>query len=222
MPRNIFISYKYGDSLVESIPPNSLFGFRSTVRDYVDKLQDVLKARNHINLGEKEGESLAEFADETIRTRLKEKIRGSSITIVLISKGMKDPTKLEKDQWIPWEISYSLRTTTVQGRKSLKNAVLGIVLPDENGSYGWYYIPNPNCGSITHNTNLLFRILSRNMFNKKNSSTRLCNGTIIHEGDYSYIMTVRWDEFIGSTESYIESAIRIRDIENEYEIEINL
>ncbi|MBA4299088.1 MAG: hypothetical protein C0433_03120 [Cyclobacterium sp.] len=66
-------------------------------------------------------------------------MRQSSTTIVLISKGMKKAGKPEYEQWIPWEISYSLRTTTIQERKSHRNAVLGIVLPDENNSYSCVY-----------------------------------------------------------------------------------
>jgi len=222
MARNIFISYKYKDNKVGPLLPYSWAGTETIARYYVDELQKKLKEDDHINLGEKDGESLEDFADSTIQSELKGKIRQSSITIVLISKGMKDPDLPEKDQWVPWEISYSLRTTTVQNQKSLKNAVLGVVLPDENNSYDWYYRSNPSCNSITHFTSQLFNILKSNMFNIKEPTIRECNGSKISEGEASYIKTVKWDDFLGSTEFYIEKAIEIRDNENLYDIRINI
>lgn len=222
MARNIFISYKYKDNKVGPLFPYSWSGTETIARYYVDELQKKLKEGDHINLGEKDGESLEDFADSTIQSELKRKIRQSSITIVLISKGMKDPNLPEKEQWVPWEISYSLRTTTVQNQKSLKNAVLGVVLPDENNSYDWYYRSNPDCGSLTHFTGQLFEILRVNMFNLKEPEIRECNNTQIMEGEHSYIKTVKWGDFLGSTEYYIEKSIEIRDNENLYDIKINL
>lgn len=231
MPRNIFISYKYHDKKVGNLEIhepkwngyNIQFERRPTRgRDYVDKLQEILKQYNHINLGEKDGESLEHFSDERITSELKDKIRQSSITIVLISKGMKEASKSENDQWIPWEISYSLRTTTVQKRKSHRNAVLGVVLPDENNSYDWYYRYNYECDSITHITDQLFGILKQNMFNILEPNLRECRGTKIHEGEPSYIKTVKWSEFLTNTEWYIEKALEIQANGRLYDIHINL
>lgn len=229
MARNIFISYKYGDTLVADLESRfieSVGGrlvYRDTrVRDYVDQLQRFLKHDDHINLGEKDGESLAEFTDSTIQTKLKGKIRQSSITIVLISKGMKEDWRPENEQWIPWEVSYSLRETTIMGRKSNRNAILGVVLPDENNSYDWYYSENPECSSTTHHTGQLFEMLKENMFNLKNPEIRECNGSKIMEGEFSYIKTAKWSNFIDSSNWYIEKAIEIRDKADEYDLKIQL
>lgn len=140
------------------------FNYRKTrARDYVDKLQEKIGADN-TNLGEKDGESLEDFSDQQIESTLKKRIRQCSVTIVIISKGMKTNDD-EKNQWIPWEVSYSLRVVPTGGNTKQRNAVLGVVLPDENGNYDWYYTSNPNCNSITHHTNQLFTILKNNMFN---------------------------------------------------------
>jgi len=231
MAREIFISYKYKDTLVPDLAKKSLsfqgsklllLPRKTRVRDYVDQLQEALKVGGHINLGEKDGESLNEFKDSTIETALKKKIFGTSVTIVMISKGMMDYSVAESDQWIPWEISYSLRTTTKSGLISRMNAILGVVIPDENNSYGWYYKENTGCNSITHHTNQLFEMLKTNMFNRKQAVTRECNNTTIHEGEFSYIKTVRWDAFVKKSDWYIEKAIEIRDNAGEYNLKINL
>lgn len=229
MARKVFVSYKYADEQVPDLDmyeiTTSILGTlqskRNTrVRDFVDLLQEKIGVDN-INLGEKDGESLAEFSDEHIETSLKNKIFHSSITIVMISRGMVSPD-VEYEQWIPWEISYSLRTIQRENKSSRMNGVLGVVLPDKNNSYDWYYTNNPACNSITHHTEQLFEILKKNMFNIKQPNQRLCNGSTINEGEYSFIKTVKWDAFMQDFEYYIDKCIEIRDNKEAYNIMINL
>jgi hypothetical protein len=215
MGKKIFISYKYADSQVR--PFTGIY--RTTVRDYVDVLQGKIDRSDHINKGENDGEDLGSLADSTIGSKLGDKIFDSSVTIVFISKGMKDNTP-ETDQWIPWEISYSLRQQSRNGQVSKTNAVLGVVLPDNFGSYDFYYQNNPDCNSVTHFTTQLFTILRENMFNMKNPQLRTCNGTTIHEGESSYIRTVKWDDFINNINHYIDVAVEIWKNRNNYEIRV--
>lgn len=213
MGKKIFTSYKYADPNVRAIQ-----GINSTtVRDYVDILQSKIDASDHINKGEDDGEDMGTLADSTIASKLGDKIFDSTVTIVFISKGMKDNTP-ENDQWIPWEISYSLREQSRQGVNSKTNAILGVVLPDQFGTYDWYYRHNPDCNSITHFTGQLFTILKENMFNIKNPQTRVCNGITITDGEASYIKTVKWDNFIGSINWYIEKALEIWRNRQDYNI----
>jgi len=216
MGKKIFVSYKYSDNKVKKLP--SVWFEETTARSYVDELQSKLEEGDHINKGENDEESMGSLADSTIGSKLGDKIFDSTVTVVLISKGMKDNSILEKEQWIPWEISYSLKEQSRQGRNSKTNAVLGVVLPDSEGTYEWYYRNNSECNSISHFTNQLFTILSENMFNIKKPVLRTCNETKIHEGESSYIKTVKWDDFINNINLYIEKAVEIWRIRDQYNI----
>ncbi len=232
MGRKIFVSYKYGDEEVAKLQDIYLdvvdgiqkLNFRKTrVRDYVDLLQNKI-GNDNINLGEKDGESLEDFSDEKIETLLKQRIRQCSVTIVMISKGMNDG-KSEREHWVPWEISYSLRTVTTTGNNKQMNAVLGIILPDETGSYNWYYTYNVNCNSTTQQIGQLFKILRDNMFNILDKEFRECSGTQIHTKDEpSFIKTVKWDDFMYGNiyPIYIDKAIEIRNDAKSYDVHVNL
>ncbi|RCW91304.1 TIR domain-containing protein [Winogradskyella arenosi] len=230
MGRKVFVSYKYGDTHVpdlNKVDEIEIFGriyrtARATrVRDYVDELQEII-GKDNINLGEKDGESLLHFADETIKSALKDKIFNSSVTIVMISKGMKETFKAESDQWIPWEVSYSLRQTTRADRTSRMNGVIAVVLPDENNSYDWYISEDSDCNCTNYKTSLLFEIIKANMFNVKNPDRRICSGYYVYSGEASYILNVKWKDFKVSHKTYIEKAIEIRDNKKLYDTHINI
>ena len=216
MGKKIFISYKYSDKLVRQFSGSS-FWSPTTVRDYVDVLQSKIDKSDHINKGEDDGEDMSTLADSTIASKLGDKIFDSSVTIIFISKGMKE-NKPEKDQWIPWEISYSLREQSRQYANSKTNAVLAVVLPDENGSYEYFIEYNSACNSTTLKTNILFAILRENMFNIKSPQTHPCNGNTIYTGYSSYINSVKWDDFINNINSHIDISVEIWRNRNDYNI----
>ncbi|WP_276895954.1 TIR domain-containing protein [Frischella perrara] len=195
MGKKIFISYKYGDTQVARL--NSQ---KTKVRDYVDLLQKQLeKQGDHINKGENDGESLAHFKDETIQSELSDKIYDSTVTIVLVSKGMNELWCSEKDQWIPWEIAYSLRSKTRSDRTSKTNAILAIKLPDENNSYD--YDPK------------LFNIIKKNMNNLEYSY--LLDKPYLPE---SYILFAEWDSFFKNINYYIDVSLEIWRNRDKYHI----
>jgi hypothetical protein len=216
MGRKIFVSYKYADNRVLQLNPGSIFN--TTVRNYVTILQGNLRDGDHINQGEADGESLANFKDTTIESKLKDKIYYSSCTIVMISPGMKNPFEHENDQWIPWEVSYSLRNQSRQGRVSGANALLAVVLPDVNGSYD-YFMEGSDCGSINYKTDTVFKILGENMFNLKNKDIRRCSCGEIHEyGEFSYIPAVRWYEFLPNIEHWLEKSYETNRRFDDYKV----
>lgn len=231
MGRNVFISYKYKDERVnklQDIYEDEEGGvkkrvFRSTrCRDYVNVLMEKITGDDHVYVGEKDGESLKDFSEGTIGSELADRIFRSSVTIVLVSKGMKDPTLTEKDQWIPWEISYSLKEQTRENQKSKTNGVLAVVIPDETGSYEYYITRDDQCNCRTLNTLFLFKILEENMFNIKEPQRRECNGRWIYSGESSYIKSVKWDEFIIDPSTYIDKAIELRNRKEEFDLKKNI
>lgn len=206
MGNKVFISYKYGDRDVRQLNRNSE---QTTARDYVDILQDKLNRDGiHINKGEKDDESLADFKDETIRSKLADKIFDSSVTIVLISPNMKNIWEDEKDQWIPWEIAYSLKSKRRADNKSKRNAILLVVLPNKMGCYDYidsYYFT-------------YFEIISRNLNNLHTpyASTKLQNGSCSR----SYMLRCNWDNFMSNVNGWIDAAVEIRDKGDKYNIVI--
>lgn len=222
MSRKIFVSYKYADTSVQSLPTNNYWS-KTTVRDYVDTLQNILSENDEIYKGENDGEDLSDFANSTIETKLKRKIFDSSITLVIISPNMKNVLESEKDQWIPWEVSYSLRNKKIRDRASLPNGILMVVLPDQLGSYDYYIQDNTcnYCKCRTLKTDFLFPILRENTFNHKNKTEAECDQHGIYPvytGDHSYIESVKWKDFIKNPSIYLDNATRKREIMDDFNI----
>ncbi|MDN0028314.1 MULTISPECIES: TIR domain-containing protein [Serratia] len=219
MGRKIFVTYKYADNKVLELDNEE-----TTARTYVDKLQEILTVEEHINKGEKDDADLSDFKDDTIQTKLGDKIFDSSVTIIIVSKGMVDPYLSEKDQWMPWEISYSLRKKKRGDRTSSPNALLAVVLPDELGSYEYFMVENscPHCKCRTLNTNILFKIMKGNMFNIKKPEYSDCEyhseNSKVYTGNSSYIYSVKWPSFTKTPSSYIDKAVSISEKIDKYNI----
>lgn len=223
MGKKIFVSYKYADGQVENLTSEN----NSTVRDYIDEFEKKLDSSDNIYKGESDGEDLSNLTDDTIWEKLKDRIYDSSVTIIFISPGMKEKSKKDKDQWIPWEISYSLKETSRKNKNgdsvtSHSNAMIAVVLPDECGSYN-YYLESKNCcsgGCIMHHTNELFKIIKSNKFNRlKNASKCTCdNNDVVWSGTCSYIEAVKWANFISDYQKYINLAVERQEHIDEYDI----
>lgn len=233
MGKKIFVSYKYSDSQVQDlniyeVVRDFLGNVRkqkviTTARHYVDKIDELLEEGNHIYKGEDDGEDMSTLEDSTIGSKLGDKIFDSSVTIVLVSKGMKEAYSAEKDQWIPWEISYSLKEQSREGGRSKTNAVLAVVLPDTLGSDDYYIVDNscPYCKCRTLKTDFLFQILRDNMFNLKKPVFTECEnhiGSKPYQGYSSFIHSVKWADFFSKPNKYIDIAVAIRQNINDYEL----
>lgn len=150
MGRKVFVSYKYKDNNVKKIPDAVQPTWPC---DYVDYIKNKVLSDDDVFKGENSDEDISAWSEEKIWNHLKDKIYDSTITIVLISPNMKEANKWQRSQWIPWEISYSVRETTRNNRTSQRNAILAVILPDKDGSYDYY------------DKNGLFSILKNNIDN---------------------------------------------------------
>jgi len=223
MGKKIFVTYKYGDTDVYPLKDmwsEVLTDTMTRVRDYVTELETILHSTNDIYKGEKDDQPL-NVQKTTIQTKLKDKIFDSSLTIVMISPNMKNPFIVESDQWIPWEISYSLGEYQHNGRISKTNAMLAIVLPNRLGQYD-YYIEQKTCcteGCRYLKTENLFKIIKNNMFNEKKPINKTCtNNSIIYYGHPSYIYSVKWSDFIVKPNHYFDIALYINSNISDYDI----
>lgn len=223
MGKKIFVSYKYADNQVENLKS----GQNSTVRDYIDKFEELVDLSDDIYKGESDGEDLSKLSDDTIWEKLKDRIYDSSVTIVFISPGMRDSWKKDRDQWIPWEVSYSLKETSRKNKHgdsvtSHSNAMLAVVLPDWNGSYTYYLEPKTCCDTkcTAHHIEKLFEIISNNKFNRiKNAQKRTCdNKDIVWTGTCSYIEAVKWSDFIIDYQKYVDKAVDRQNHIDDYDI----
>ncbi len=233
MGKKIFVSYKYSDSQVQDLNiyenVKDFWGnwvrqkVTTTARHYVDKIDELLEAGDHIFKGEDDDEDMGTLEDATIGSKLGDKIFDSTVSIVLVSKGMKEIYSAEKDQWIPWEVSYSLKEQSREGGRSKTNAVLVVVLPDTLGNYDYYIVDNscPYCKCRTLKTDFLFQILRDNMFNVKKPVFIECEnhtGSKPYQGYSSFIHSVKWADFVSSPNKYIDIAVSIRQNINDYEL----
>ena len=226
MGRKIFVSYKYADDQVLALESSGL-GV-TTPRHYVDVLQDLLDDEDHVNKGEEDEESLADLSEDTIEEKLRDRIFDSTLTIAMLSPRMRDRAP-DVDQWMPWEISYSLKKKVREDKTSKPNALLGIVLPDASGSYD-YQLTEPGCATCkcrTISLSGMFDILKNNIFNSKSlvqadvCSNHNGEGTV-YTGSHSYLEIVRWEKFIDSDSHYIDAAYERNERWEDYEVAVKI
>ena len=115
MGREVFVSYKYSDAV-----------------DTRDEIRRKLGRDGHYYNGER-GYTALGVADATIKEYLKDMIFGTSVTVVVISPNVRF------SNWVDWEIRYSLREQTRNGRTSLRNGIVCVVQSKKD----WW--GNENC-----------------------------------------------------------------------------
>lgn len=98
MARKVFVSYKYADSSVASISNGYSWYNKSTVRDYVDLIENRMGNTNCAYYkGERNNQDLSYLTEDMIWEKLKDKIYDSSVTIVLISPNMRETYRYDEE-----------------------------------------------------------------------------------------------------------------------------
>lgn len=152
----MFVSYKYADSNVRQFRNRRR---KTTARNYVDVIVMNLKRTGRFYYrGEKDGEDLSDLHYKEIERILADRMFYTSVTIVLVSRGMVDRVE-EIEQWIPWEVSYSLKNKARAEGNSNTNAILAVVLPDRYGSYD-YAMYSDMYGNTFVKERAFFKIMS--------------------------------------------------------------
>lgn len=186
MTRKTFISYKYNEA-----------------RDVRDRIIKALGDDATYYKGEtSDSPDMTDHATETIKSKLKDMLFDTTVTIVVISPNMK------KSEWIDWEIEYSLREYERSGRKSHTNGVVGVIMEVE-GEYSWIKkrVKNPD-GHVTtyYDSSYLYGIIEKNRLNQ-DPKEYVCERCRSVDGlDGGYIALVTEGEFIANPDKYIENA----------------
>lgn len=202
MGRKVFVSYKYSDS-------------ERVKHYYRDKLIDLLVGDGNFYEGEtSDSPDLTDTTTDNIRRVLRDSIYQTSVTVVFISPSM------HLSEWIPWEISYSLKTIKRASRNSRPNGVIGVILPDDFGKYS-YFVNKNSCDNRVFTDKLLPEIIKNNRFNIKVGGIQGDCGKTYNSDYGSYISFYEWDTFIDDYKNLIEIAIeKSTDKFEEYKVQI--
>lgn len=187
MSRKTFISYKYSEA--------------RALRDrIIDKLGDDAQYYQGETV---ESPDLTDCKSETIKKNLKDMMYDSSVTILIISPNM------IQSRWIDWEIEYSLKEISRDGKTSHTNGIVGVIMK-VNGGYDWISTTgtkSDGCSYISYKDDKLYDIIKQNRYNnttEKKYSCECCK-TYDHMNG-SYISFVKEDVFLDDPNTYIESA----------------
>lgn len=186
MARKTFICYKYSES-----------------QDIRDDIIDALGDDATFYQGEtSDSPDMTDLATETIKSKLKDMLFSTSVTIVIVSP------ELKKSKWVDWEIEYSLKEITRSDRTSRTNGIVGVVAKF-NGNYDWLISSKTNgdgCTSRTIDDSKLYNIIANNRFNLKEPVYTCDKCKTVSALDGSYISLINEEEFMANPTKYIENA----------------
>ncbi len=187
MARKTFISYKYSEA-----------------QNLRDRIVDALGEDATYYMGETaESPDLTDTTVENIKNKLKDMMFNTSVTIVVVSPKMKE------SKWIDWEIEYSLKEVSRDGRTSKTNGVVGVIMK-KDGGYGWLVsetVKDDGCTARTIDDSKLYKIINDNRYNLISEDKYACaHCKTYSQFDGSYIALVEEELFLNNPAKYIENA----------------
>lgn len=186
MAHKTFISYKYSEA-----------------KSLRDKIIAALGDDATYYQGETSNSpNLTDYLTGTIREKLKDMIFGTTVTIVILSPNM------TKSAWIDWEIEYSLREYSRNGKTSKSNGIVAVIQKN-NDNYDWLKTTTyheDGHQSCWYDESKMYDIINNNRFNQ-NPKEYFCNKCkTIDALTGSYISIVTEDEFLAEPKKYIDNA----------------
>lgn len=201
MGTNVFISFRYKDGI-----------------ELKETIEDLFDSNEVYNRSEDVDRST--MSEETIRKYLYEKIRETSVTIVLLTPlavSYEKNASGQYDDWLYDELRYSL-----QDRSENRTNGAVAVYTDES-QMQLYSLVEHSC-SVCNTTSKCKSILSfdnlvrKNMFNVKEEFKKCSCYDVYDSDEDSYISLVHIDKFKENCVKYIENAKSKRDRKEQFDI----
>lgn len=217
---NLFISFSFDSSIEIKEHIVSELKRRDIIADYSEKVDRSM------------------YSDQTIWSSLRDRIVGSSVTLVIYSRdflrgsggkalSIDDASEYSsqisdpqfKQGWIYKEIRASL----ADEQNNPTNGII-VVIPDDyvNDIFSWGTCKTTGSRVRSINSNQLPPIIYENIFNIRNSFNSHECGCCYDRNYGSYISIIKLSDFLSDPESYIEIARNKRKESNKYEIRRNI
>lgn len=202
MATNVFVSFRFKDGKELKDDLINLFDSSTEVKN---RSEDVNRS---------------EMTDETIRMYLYEKLKRTSVTIVILSSEAVDYRKNnfgDYDDWLYDELRYSLENRS----ENLTNGIIALYTDDSKAKLiesSIHYCST--CNEEQKSTTILNfdNLVRKNMLNvKKNFKKESCENLYDREKD-SYITLVHFEEFKKNYKDYIDKAKIKRDRKDEFNL----
>lgn len=202
MARKVFISFRFNDGNY----------YKKELCNLFDSSTEV------INCSEDEDRSM--MSEETIKKYLYNKLKGTSVTIVLLTPNALNHHKNywgEYDDWMYDEIRYSLEDRD----NNRTNGLVAVYTPEAKAAIISKSIHScPVCNETKEVRSLaaIDNLARRNMLNIKDVYKKNpCDNLYDDEWD-SYCSLVSWDEFKRNYAEIIDTAAQKRDLLGHYDI----
>ena len=175
--------------------------FKTEDIDYKKYIQDNLE----VDMIDK---SLDEAIDSDDEEYIMRKIRedylsDSTVTIFLIGQYSAENAFLQNQSFIKKELQASL----YNGQGNTKSGILGIVLPSINGSI---YTGSGTC-NICGKNHTYVNVTDNTTIKEFSYNYYIPNNKCAWNEDDRYCVLVKWDDFIGDPEKYIDKAFEKKD-----------
>lgn len=197
MSRRVFISFRYSDG--------------HAYKDYLSKL--FSNTDTVINCSESKDRS--NLSEDSIKTYLYEKLRNTSVTIVLLTPEAIEHKKVytgfgyKIDDWIYDEIKYSL-----DDRENNRcNGLIAVYTPEAEK-----FLISKSENSDTTTIKEFNNLVRKNMFNIKPRYKHNQKEGIFDSNTDHYCSLVHWNKFVNDYDFYIELAANKRDNKELYDI----